>query len=91
MPRSVVQVYLDSPALHWVKSYVSLIAFSPWFHRQAVKTSPFHGEVGSSNLPGITNIICVNLYYRGLYIFPNNIVNPLIYNRLSVVKYGKLV
>lgn len=40
------------PAGHKFKSYCR---YQIWPHRQAVKTSPFHGEVSSSNLLGVTN------------------------------------
>ena len=39
------------PAGHKFKSYRR---YQTWPHRQAVKTSPFHGEVSSSNLLGVT-------------------------------------
>lgn len=42
------------PAGHKFKSYCRYQIFDIWSHRQAVKTSPFHGEVSSSNLLGIT-------------------------------------
>lgn len=32
------------------------VVLSKWPRGQAVKTSPFHGGVGSSTLPGVTNV-----------------------------------
>ena len=40
------------PAGHKFKSYCR---YQIWPHRQAVKTSPFHGEVSGSNPLGVTN------------------------------------
>ena len=41
------------PAGHKFKSYCR---YQIWPHRQAVKTSPFHGEVSGSNPLGVTNL-----------------------------------
>ena len=41
------------PAGHKFKSYCR---YHIWPHRQAVKTSPFHGEVSGSNPLGVTNL-----------------------------------
>ena len=41
------------PAGHRFKSYCR---YHIWPHRQAVKTSPFHGEVSGSNPLGVTNL-----------------------------------
>ena len=42
------------PAGHRFKSYCRY--HNIWPHRQAVKTSPFHGEVSGSNPLGVTNL-----------------------------------